>query len=117
MSETTFSIPEDLMQAIEICSFERQLPKQGGRCIHRYLMDPDDKELQQEVQEWIETQKGLWPEVDAVVVKLHDTVSPSDKHEYPWIFSDWWMVLCMPWSTELNEAIKSAHQWCDAQSA
>ena len=49
MSETTFSIPEDLVQAIEISSFERQLPKQGSSCVHRYLMKSDDQELQQEV--------------------------------------------------------------------
>lgn len=116
MSETTFSIPEDLIQAIEICSFERQLPKQGGRCIHRYLMDPNDKELQKEVQEWIEVQQGLWPEVDAAVIRLHTTGS-NDRHEHPWVFTDWWMALCMPWSSNLNEAIQSANQWCDGQSA
>lgn len=116
MSETTFSIPEDLIQAIEIGSFERQLPKQGGRCIHRYLMDPDDKELQKEVQEWIEVQQGLWPEVDATVMRLH-TIGSNDRHEHPWVFADWWMTLCMPWSSNLNEAIQSANQWCDGQSA
>lgn len=117
MSETTFSIPEDLIQAIEISSFERQLPKQGSSCVHRYLMKPDDKELQQEVEDWIENQKGLWPKVDEVTIRLHNTVVPDGKNEFPWIYTDWWMSLCMPWSSNLEEAIQSADQWCDAQSA
>jgi hypothetical protein len=118
MSETTFSIPEDLIQAIEIGSFERQLPKQGDSCVHRCLMDPEDKELQQEVEEWIEAQKGLWAEVNKVIIRLHDTAgSAEDGRDYPWVFADWWMVLCMPWSSNLNEAIQSANQWCDGQSA
>ena len=115
MSETTFSIPEDLVQAIEISSFERQLPKQGSSCVHRYLMKSDDQELQQEVEDWIENQKGLWPKVDEVIIRLHETVG-SDK-DFPWIYADWWMSLCMPWSSNLEVAIQSAHQWCDAQSA
>lgn len=116
MSETTFSIPEDLVQAIEISSFERQLPKQGDSCVHRYLMTPDDKELQQKVEDWIEIQKGLWPKVDEVIIKLHETVDIHSE-EFPWIYTDWWMSLCMPWSSNLEVAIQSAHQWCDAQSA
>jgi hypothetical protein len=115
VSETTFSIPEDLIQAIEISSFERQLPKQGDSCVHRYLMKSDDQKLQQEVEDWIENQKGLWPEVDVVIIRLHETVGPDE--DFPWIYADWWMSLCMPWSSNLEVAIQSAHQWCDAQSA
>lgn len=113
MSETAFSIPEDLIQAIQISSFERQLPKQGDPCVHRYLMDSSNETLQKPVEEWIEYQKSLWPKVDEVVGRLHSTNNDSD---HPWVYTSWWMSLCMPWSSDLNEAIRSAEEWCDAQS-
>jgi hypothetical protein len=117
MPEIAFSIPEDLIQAIQISSFERQLPKQGDSCVHRYLIDSSNETLQKPVEEWIEYQKSLWPKVDKIVRRLHSADDFKDGSDHPWVYTSWWMSLCMPWSSDLSEAIRSAEEWCDAQSS
>jgi cyclopropane fatty-acyl-phospholipid synthase-like methyltransferase len=107
-------IPEDLVEAIEMSTFERLLPTQGTKAIHRFLIDPKDSKAKKESTKWIETQKGLWPEVDRVVVRLHET-APVKIHP-EWARESWWMTLCMPWSQDLEAAIKDADIWCDRQN-
>jgi hypothetical protein len=74
---TTFEIPEDLIDAIEMSSFERQLPRQGSPLIHKFLMDPDNDNAETDAKEWIGMQQLLWPNVDRVVARLHK-VAPVD---------------------------------------
>lgn len=112
MPETKFEIPEDLIGAIEMSSFERQLPKQGCPAIHRFLMDPENEDHEKAASDWIENQKGIWPEVDRVVYRLH-MVTPDKGDLAPWLREPWWIMLGLPWSTDLEEAIKSADAWCD----
>lgn len=112
--ETKLEIPEDLVAAIEMSSLERFLPKQGNRDVIRYLTDTEDKQAAVVAERWIENQKGVWPKVDEVVIRLHE-VSPMNEGDLApaWTGEDWWVILCMPWSDQLEEAVKSAHVWCD----
>jgi hypothetical protein len=114
VAETTFEIPEDLVKAIEMGSFERQLPKQGDRDVMRYLMDPTDGAAAEKAKKWIEGQKGVWQEVDDVVRRLHQ-VSPLNGPTPAWSHHEWWLVLCMPWSQDLTQAVRDANAWCDKQ--
>jgi hypothetical protein len=114
VANTMFEIPEDLVKAIEMSSFERQLPKQGSRDVMRFLMDPKDPMAAKKAKKWIEDQKGVWQEVDDVVRRLH-TVSPLDGPTPAWSHHEWWLVLCMPWSQELAQAVRDANGWCDKQ--
>ena len=107
-------IPEDLIEAIEMSTFERLLPTQGIKAVHRVLIDPEDSKAEKESKEWIETQKGLWPDVDRVVIRLHE-VAPVQVHP-EWGRESWWMTLCMPWSQNLQEAIDNADSWCDRRN-
>lgn len=111
MPEIKLEIPEDLIEAIEISSFERQLPKQGTKAIHRFLIDSSDEKAAKESEKWIEKQKSLWQKVDEVVIRCHK-VSPVENIP-EWLKEEWWITLCMPWSENLEDAIKSAHIWCD----
>lgn len=106
-------IPSDLIEAIEMSSFERQLPRQGCKAIHRFLIDPDNEDAKKQANEWIENQKGLWPEVDRVVYRLHH-ITPGKNNHAPWLREPWWMQLTLPWSDDLETAIKSADAWCDS---
>ena len=118
-NRTTFEIPEDLINAIEMSSFERQLPRQGSPLIHKFLMDPDNDNAETDAKEWIGMQQLLWPNVDRVVARLHK-VAPVDALP-EWHHQPWWMMLTLPWSDELGQAIRDADSWCDkrenAQSA
>lgn len=107
-------IPPDLIEAIELSSFERQLPRQGCSAIHKFLIDPDNKDAEEQANKWIENQKGLWPEVDRVVYRLH-MVTPDKSDLAPWLREEWWMQLTLPWSDNLEAAIKSADAWCDSR--
>ena len=51
--DTEFKIPEDLVEAIEMSSLERMLPKQGNREVIRYLTDTKDKEAAKLAEEWV----------------------------------------------------------------
>ena len=70
MPDTEFKIPEDLVEAIEMSSLERMLPKQGNREVIRYLTDTKDKEAAKSAEKWVESQKAVWPKVDEVVIRL-----------------------------------------------
>jgi len=113
-------IPSDLIEAIEMSSFERQLPRQGCSEIHKFLMDPNNENAEERANKWIENQKALWPEVDRVVMRLHE-VAPVDTALPKWHHQPWWMMLTLPWSDGLDQAIRDADSWCDkrenAQSA
>ena len=115
----SFDVPEDLIEAIEMGSFERLIPRQGSPVIHKFLMNPDDEVAGEAATEWIEQQKAFWPEVDRVVHRLHE-VAPVDALP-EWHHQPWWMMLTLPWSDELGQAIRDADSWCDkrenAQSA
>jgi hypothetical protein len=106
-----FEIPEDLIEAIEMGSFERFMPRQGSPLIHKFLMDPEDEVAGKVATEWIEQQKKLWPEVDRVVIRLHEVAPVEDMPE--WHHQPWWMTLTLPWSDGLKEAIRDADSWCD----
>jgi hypothetical protein len=106
-------IPNDLIEAIEMSSFERQLPRQGCGAIHKFLIDPENEEAEKQANDWIENQKGLWPEVDRVVHRLH-MVAPAESDFAPWLREGWWMQLTLPWSDDLKVAIESADAWCDS---
>ena len=110
-NRTTFEIPEDLINAIEMSSFERQLPRQGSPIIHKFLMDPDNDNTETDAKEWIEMQQLLWPNVDRVVARLHK-VAPVDALP-EWHHQPWWMKLTLPWSDGLGAAINEADAWCD----
>lgn len=110
---TMFEVPEDLIEAIEMSSFERLLPTQGVKAVHRVLIDPKDSKAEKESDAWIETQKGIWPEVDRVVARLHE-VAPVNIHP-EWVREPWWMTLCLPWSQDLQEAIDKADAWCEGR--
>ena len=114
MAKATFEVPEDLVTAIEMVSFERQLPKQGNRDVLRHLVDPTDEDTAKKVEQWIEDQKRVWQDVDRVVLRLHE-VAPVTELTPNWAQQEWWLVLGMPWSEQLAEAVKSADQWCDRQ--
>ena len=108
-----FEIPEDLISAIEMSSFERQLPRQGSSAIHKFLMNPEDEVAMSNAKEWIETQKAIWPKVDEVVRRLHK-VSPLSGQSFPeWHHQPWWTQLCMAWSDDLAAAVDAADKWCD----
>jgi len=115
----SFDVPEDLIEAIEMGSFERLIPRQGSPVIHKFLMNPDDEVAGEAATKWIEQQKAFWPEVDRVVHRLHE-VAPVDALP-EWHHQPWWMMLTLPWSDELGQAIRDADSWCDkrenAQSA
>ena len=65
-------------------------------------------------EEWIESQKAIWPKVDEVVIRLHEVAPVTDEGVMPkWANEEWWIALCLPWSDQLEEAVKSAHVWCD----
>jgi hypothetical protein len=114
MPNTKFEIPSDLIEAIEMSSFERQLPKQGCTAIHRFLIDPENKTAENDASEWIENQKGLWPEVDRVVRRLHEVAPMYGGMLFPeWHHQPWWVMLGLPWSNDLKEAIRGADLWCD----
>ncbi len=114
MPETKLEIPEDLVAAIEMSSLERFLPKQGNRDVIKYLIDVKDEKAALLAKKWIENQKGVWPKVDEVVIRLHKVAPMSENDLAPaWTGEDWWVTLCMPWSDELEEAVGSAHVWCD----
>ena len=115
MAEITFEIPEDLVNAIEMASFERQLPKQGSRDVMRYLMDPTDEAAAAKAKKWIESQKTIWQEVDHVVRRMHE-VSPLNGLTPEWSHHEWWLILCMPWSEHLTQAVRDANAWCDKQA-
>ena len=51
--DTEFKIPEDLVEAIEMSSLERMLPKQGNREVIRYLTDTKDKEAAKSAEKWV----------------------------------------------------------------
>ena len=106
-----FEVPEDLVEAIEMGSFERLIPRQGSPVIHKFLMNPDDEVAEEAATEWIEQQKALWPEVDRVVMRLHE-VAPVDAMP-EWHHQSWWMMLTLPWSDGLDQAIRDADSWCD----
>ena len=112
VAETAFEIPEDLIEAIEMVSFERQLPKQGNRDVLRYLLDPKDEDTAKKAEEWVENQKAVWQEVDRVVRRLHQ-VAPVNDLTPDWTQQEWWLILCMPWSEQLGEAVRSAERWWD----
>ncbi len=108
-----FEIPEDLIEAIEVSSFERQLPRQGSPVIHKFLMNPEDENALKMAKEWIDAQKAIWPKVDDVVRRLHK-IAPLNGEPYPeWHHQPWWGKLCMAWSDDLEQAIKEASVWCD----
>ncbi len=111
MPKTKLEIPEDLIEAIELSSFERQLPEQGIKAIHRFLIDSSDEKAAKESEEWIEKQKALWQKVDEAVIRCHEVAPVVSVPE--WLSEEWWITLCLPWSEQLEEAIKSAHAWCD----
>tara|TARA_Y100001956_G_C4090159_1_gene172589 strand:+ start:508 stop:879 length:372 start_codon:yes stop_codon:yes gene_type:complete len=112
--DTEFKIPEDLVEAIEMSSLERMLPKQGNREVIRYLTDTKDKEAAKSAEKWVESQKAVWPKVDEVVIRLHKVAPMQEEDLAPaWTGEEWWIALCMPWSDNLEEAVKSAHVWCD----
>ena len=104
-------IPEDLIEAIEMGSFERQIPRQGSPVIHKFLINPDDEIAGEAATEWIDNQKTFWPEVDRVVQRLHE-VAPVDALP-EWHHQPWWMMLTLPWSDGLGQAIRDADSWCD----
>lgn len=108
-------IPSDLIEAIEMSSFERQLPRQGCTAIHKFLIDPNNEDAEERANEWIENQKGLWPEVDRVVYRLHSLGVPEENNRPPWLREPWWMRLTLPWSDDLEASIKSADAWCDSR--
>jgi hypothetical protein len=106
-------IPSDLIEAIEMSSFERQLPRQGCTAIHKFLMDPNNEDAEDQANKWIENQKTLWPEVDRVVYRLQ-MIGVSAKDDLaPWLREAWWMQLNLPWSDNLGAAIELADVWCD----
>lgn len=107
----SFEVPEDLIEAIEMGSFERLIPRQGSPIIHKFLMDPDDEVAGGAAMEWVEQQKALWPKVDQVVMRLHE-VAPVDAMP-EWHHQSWWMTLTLPWSDGLDEAIRDANSWCN----
>ena len=115
----SFDVPEDLIEAIEMGSFERLIPRQGSPVIHKFLMNPDDEVAGEAATKWIEQQKAFWPEVDRVVHRLHE-VAPVDALP-EWHHQPWWMMLPLPWSDELGAAIRDAASGCakreNAQSA
>ena len=114
MPEVEVEIPEDLVEAIEMSSLERMLPKQGNREVIRYLTDQNHKEAAKSAEEWIESQKALWPKVDEVVIRLHEVAPMEETDLAPaWTGEEWWVALCLPWSDKLEEAVQSAHVWCD----
>ena len=108
---TQFEIPEDLIVAIEMSSFERQLPRQGAPVIHKFLMDPDNEDAKQGAENWIMEQQALWPEVDRVVSRLQEIAPVASLPE--WHHQPWWMKLTMPWSNDLSAAVAEADAWCD----
>ena len=109
-----FEVPEDLVQAIELSSLERNLPRQGSSEIHKFLMDPDDEAAAKAAEEWVESQRGVWPEVDRVVRRLHEVAPVDGTMPFPeWHHQPWWTQLCMAWSDKLDEAVKNADMWCD----
>ena len=107
----SFDVPEDLIEAIEMGSFERLIPRQGSPVIHKFLMNPDDEVAGEAAAEWVEQQKALWSEVDRVVMRLHE-VAPVDAMP-EWHHQSWWMMLTLPWSDGLDQAIRDADSWCD----
>lgn len=114
MPEAKLEIPEDLVEAIEMGSLERMLPKQGSREVIRYLTNIEDKEAAKSAEKWIESQKAVWPKVDEVVIRLHEIAPVNEEDVMPvWSGEEWWITLCLPWSDQLEEAVKSAHVWCD----
>jgi hypothetical protein len=109
-----FEVPEDLIQAIELSSFERNLPRQGAPQIHKFLMSAADDDAATAAEEWIENQRLVWPKVDEVVRRLHEVAPMGDKMPFPeWHHQPWWQQLCMPWSDKLDEAVQDANKWCD----
>ena len=107
----TFEVPEDLIEAIEMSSFERQLPRQGSPVIHKFLMDPNNEDAETNAKEWIDGQKALWPKVDKVVMRLHEVAPVNAMPE--WHYQPWWIKLTLPWSDGLDDAISEADAWCD----
>ena len=74
-------------------------------------MNPDDEVAGKAATEWIEQQKAFWPEVDRVVMRLHEAAPVDATPE--WHHQPWWMMLTLPWSDGLGQAIRDADSWCD----
>ena len=109
------TLPESLISVIALPADPDIALMQPPANIVKDLLDAyQGGDLSAPATDWLEAQSGLQNQALEQLMRLSSTGELSDvtiKGLPLWITKEWAMILQMPWSHRLGEAVESAKSW------